>query len=80
VQDQVDVELSPGSARTWSDRSSLTVEFDRGGDFGSARKLLRPGAYEFVVTDAGWDLVATVTPAAGSRAATVQKNTLPARR
>jgi hypothetical protein len=80
VQDQVDAELSPGSARTWSDRSSLTVEFDRGGDFGATRKVLRPGAYEFVVTDAGWDLVATVTPVTGSRAATVQKNTLPARR
>ena len=80
VQDQVDAELSPGSARTWSDRTSLTVEFDRGGDFGATRKILKPGAYEFVVTDAGWDLVATVTPVAGSRAATVQKNTLPGRR
>ena len=80
VQDQVDAELSPGSARTWSDRTSLTVEFDRGGDFGATRKILKPGAYEFVVTDSGWDLVATVTPVTGGRAATVQKNTLPGRR
>src|SRR5436190_22186775 len=80
VQDQVDAELNPGTARTWSDRTSLTVEFDRGGNFGATRKVLRPGAYEFVVTDSGWDLVATVTPVTGSRAATVQKNTLPGRR
>ena len=80
VQDQVDAELRPGSARTWSDRASLTVEFDRGGDFGTTRKLLRPGAYEFVVTDEGWDLVATVTPATGGRAASLQKNALPGRR
>ena len=79
VQDQVDAELNPGTARTWSDRTSLTVEFDRGGDFGTTRKVLRAGAYEFVVTDEGWDLVATVTPA-GGKAASLQKNTLPGRR
>ena len=79
VQDQVDAELGPGTTRTWSDRTSLTVEFDRGGDFGTARKLLRPGAYEFVVTEQGWDLVSTVSPTKG-RAASLQKNTLPGRR
>jgi hypothetical protein len=80
VQDQVDAELNPGMARTWSDRTSLTVEFDRGGEFGSTRKLLKPGAYEFVVTDEGWDLVAAVAPANGGRAASLQKNSLPGRR
>jgi len=80
VQDQVDAELGPGMARTWSDRSSLTVEFDRGGDFGTTRKVLRPGAYEFVVTEEGWDLVAAVAPPTTSRSATVQKNALPGRR
>lgn len=80
VQDQVDAELGPGTARTWSDRSSLTVEFDRGGDFGTTRKILRPGAYEFVVTADGWDLVATVSPAVSGRAASLQKNTLPGKR
>jgi hypothetical protein len=80
VQDQVDAELGPGTTRTWSDRASLTVEFDRGGDFGATRKILRPGAYDFVVTEEGWDLVATVSPAASSRAASLQKNALPAQR
>ena len=77
VQDQVDAELAAGTTRTWSDRASLSVEFDRGGDFGTTRKILRPGAYEFVVSDEGWDLVATVTPAVSGRAAALQKNTLP---
>lgn len=77
VQDQVDAELGPGTTRTWSDRTSLTVEFDRGGEFGTDRKILRPGAYEFVVTEQGWDLVAAVMPTANGRAASLQKNTLP---
>lgn len=80
VQDQVDADLGPGTTRTWSDRTSLTVEFDRGGEFGTTRKTLRPGAYEFVVTEQGWDLVSTVTPTTNSRAASVQKNALPGRR
>lgn len=80
VQDQVDAELGPGTSRTWSDRTNLTVEFDRGGEFGTARKILRPGAYEFVVTEQGWDLVATVTPTTNGRAASIQKNSLPGRR
>ena len=80
VQDQVDAELAAGTTRTWSDRTSLSVEFDRGGDFGTTRKVLRPGAYEFVVTEEGWDLVATVSPAVNSRAASLQKNTVPGRK
>jgi hypothetical protein len=80
VQDQVDAELGAGTTRTWSDRASLIVEFDRGGEFGATRKILRPGAYDFVVTEEGWDLVATVSPATSSRAASLQKNALPARR
>lgn len=80
VQDQIDAELGPGTTRTWSDRTNLTVEFDRGGEFGTARKILRPGAYEFVITEQGWDLVSAVAPATTSRAASLQKNTLPGRR
>ena len=80
VQDQVDAELGPGTSRTWNDRTTLTVEFDRGGSYGSTRKILRPGAYDFVVTEEGWDLVATVNPTAVGRAASLQKNSLPPRR
>jgi hypothetical protein len=80
VQDQVDAELGPGTSRTWNDRTTLTVEFDRGGSFGSTRKILRPGAYDFVVTEEGWDLVATVNPPATGRSASLQKNSLPPRR
>ena len=80
VQDQVDAELAPGMTRTWNDRTSLTVEFDRGGSFGATRKILRPGAYEFIVTEEGWDLVATVNPPTTSRSASLQRNSLPPRR
>jgi hypothetical protein len=38
------------SDRTWM------IEFDRGGQFGSARYNLAPGVYTFSPTDRGWEL------------------------
>jgi hypothetical protein len=83
VGEQLDAELASGTTRTWSDRSSLSVEFDRGGNFGTTKKILRPGQYDFVVTDEGWDIVASAGDAgnlASGRANQVQRNSLPARR
>jgi hypothetical protein len=83
VGEQMDAELASGTTRTWSDRSSLTVEFDRGGNYGSERKILRPGQYDFVVTESGWDLVAATGESGNltaGRSNQVQRNSLPGRR
>lgn len=83
VGEQLDAELASGTTRTWSDRTSLTVEFDRGGNYGSTKKILRPGQYDFVVTDAGWDIVASEGDSGNltaGRSNQVQRNSLPARR
>ncbi|HEX5103742.1 MAG TPA: hypothetical protein VFV87_08035 [Pirellulaceae bacterium] len=79
LMDAQDVALRDGEVRTFSGRSSRVVEFDRGGDFGSARYDLAPGDYQFVISDRGWDLVRK--PAAAASTATrpsVRKNALPA--
>lgn len=57
VDENQEVALSAGQTQTLTDRGSYTVEFDRGGSFGTARKTLTSGAYEFQVTERGWDLV-----------------------
>lgn len=82
VEGHTRAELHPDGLRIWNDRTTLSVEFDRGGDFGVSRKLLRPGEYQFVITDGGWDIVAAAAAAPGGldRPAQVQRNTLPARR
>jgi hypothetical protein len=48
--------LSPGTEREMHFGGPRTLEFDRGGGFGTARVLLREGAYRFVSTDRGWVL------------------------
>lgn len=57
VDDNDEVTLNAGQTQTLTHRGSYNVEFDRGGDFGVARKSLSSGAYEFQVTERGWDLV-----------------------
>lgn len=69
-----EVTLSAGQTQTLNNQGSYTVEFDRGGNFGVARKTLTSGAYEFQVTERGWDLVEA------SRVATrptIRRNELP---
>ena len=56
IDEETDVRLEEGQSRSLSG-GPRTVEFDRGGDFGAAKKTLSEGTYEFVVTDRGWDLV-----------------------
>ncbi len=36
--------------------TSYVIEFDRGGDFGTARYTIADGTFEFTLTDRGWDL------------------------
>jgi hypothetical protein len=48
--------LDPGYEEAHDMASPQTISFDRGGDFGTAQYTLADGAYQFVVTDRGWDL------------------------
>lgn len=57
VDESDEVTLQSGQTQTLTNRGSYSVEFDRGGSFGVARKNLSSGAYEFQVTERGWDLV-----------------------
>jgi hypothetical protein len=74
VDDSSEVTLTAGRTQTLTNKSSYTIEFDRGGDFGTARKTLTGGAYEFAVTESGWDLVETGRVASKP---SVRKNALP---
>jgi hypothetical protein len=74
-----EVTLSDGQSHTVYAAGTRVIEFDRGGDFGTARYDLSGGEYEFVVSNNGWDLVEK--RAAGGNVATrpvLKKNTLPA--
>jgi hypothetical protein len=46
-----------GYSQKLTGRPSWIVEFDRGGSFGTARYTVTQGAYKFIATDRGWDLV-----------------------
>jgi hypothetical protein len=74
IDDTSEVTLTAGRTQTLTNKSSYTIEFDRGGDFGTARKTLTGGAYEFTVTESGWDLVETGRIASKP---SVRKNALP---
>jgi hypothetical protein len=78
LMDAQDVSLRDGETRTFTGRSTRVVEFDRGGDYGSARYDLTPGDYEFIVTARGWDLQRKTSAAASTAAKpSVRKNALP---
>lgn len=78
VADQsTEAELAPGETRVYTAQPVVVIEFDRGGDFGSARYRLTEGEHEFVPTDRGWDLVRRTSSSAANRTA-VRKNSLPA--
>lgn len=70
-------ELRDGQARSFSGSSHI-IEFDRGGDLGTARYELTSGVYAFTVTDRGWELVRETS--SGARTAdrpALKKNDLP---
>jgi hypothetical protein len=75
--DRKEASLADGETRTWTGNSRRSVQFDRGGDYGTANYSLTAGDYEFVVTPAGWDLVKDDSEAARTATATPRKNTLP---
>ena len=74
--DRQEASLSDGETRTWAGPARRSVQFDRGGSYGTAQYDLTAGEYEFIVTAGGWDLVRQDSTA--SRTATQpRKNTLP---
>lgn len=56
LADEEVVALKSGYFSKMETRSKLTIEFDRGGEFGSARYTLTEGTYRFDVTERGWEL------------------------
>ena len=76
VMDGQDVELGDGATRTFVGASHRTVQYDRGGQFGSTQQELTGGQYEFRITASGWDLVRRPDIPAASRTA-VKSNSLP---
>jgi hypothetical protein len=72
-------ELRDGQTRTFSG-SSHVIEFDRGGDLGTARYELTSGMYGFTITDRGWELVRETNTTPSARTAdrpALRKNELP---
>lgn len=49
--------MRTGQAQKFPNDRLWTIEFDRGGDFGTARYSLSPGTFKFKLTDRGWELV-----------------------
>jgi hypothetical protein len=75
VVDSQDVELADGAVRTFVGKTHRTVQYDRGGRFGSTQQEITGGQYEFRITATGWDLVRKAD-AFTSRTA-VRSNSLP---
>lgn len=69
-----EVEVRPGAGVVLKDKGSFQVEYDRGGDFGTAKAELSEGAYRLVVGDKGWQVV---PDAPAPAAATPRRNALP---
>ena len=74
--DGQDVDLSDGATRTFVGKSHRTIQYDRGGRFGSTQQDLTGGQYEFRITSTGWDLVRKPDLNPSSRTA-VRANSLP---
>lgn len=72
-----ELELAPGEVSLLRDKGRYVVEFDRGGDFGTARKELDEGTYEFSATSSGWDLQRTTSSSARGPEPLVRRNVLP---
>lgn len=77
--DGQEVALADGQSHTFYGGGSRTVEYDRGGSFGTGRVVVTEGQYEFVVTGRGWDLVRRgVSGGSVATRTTTPKNELPA--
>lgn len=79
VDDTLQLDLAPGEATPLKEKSSYSVAFDRGGDFGTSRRVLGEGSYEFVATETGWELRREASKSAMTEPAdtAVRRNELP---
>jgi len=81
VDDTLQLDLEPGESTPLKEKNSYSVAFDRGGDFGTSRRVLGEGIYEFVATESGWELRRDAVKTASSETPTepvVRRNELPA--
>jgi hypothetical protein len=76
VVDGQDVELADSGTRTFVGKTQRTIQYDRGGRFGSTQQDLTGGQYEFRITSSGWDLVRRPDLVPSSRTA-IRANSLP---
>ena len=76
VVDGQEVELTDGATRTFVGKTSRTIQYDRGGNYGSTQQDLAAGQYEFRITASGWDLARRPDRTPVSRTA-VRANSLP---
>jgi hypothetical protein len=74
--DEKSEELRDGQTRSYSG-SSHVVEFDRGGDLGTARYELSGGLYSFTVGDNGWELVRDSNVSRTADRPALRRNDLP---
>lgn len=79
IDDSREFSIAAGESQRLVERGKYTVEFDRGGQFGTARYTISEGLYEFTQTDHGWELYrqkdSALTKPADSK---VKPNPLPA--
>ena len=75
--DSKDEELTEGQARTFSGSGKRVIEFDRGGDRGTARYELTGGLYSFTVTSNGWDLVRETGVPQTAKRPVLRRNEIP---
>jgi hypothetical protein len=76
--DSQEIEISDGQSHSLRGDKQRVVEFDRGGNYGTARYAITDGQYEFVITGRGWDLVRKKSlPDSISLRPIVKRNTLP---
>lgn len=74
--DEKSEELRDGQTRTYSG-SSHVVEYDRGGNLGTARYELTGGLYSFVVGNNGWELLRDSNTTRTADRPAVKRNELP---
>lgn len=78
VEGKSEINLAPGDSQYLGERNAYLVEFDRGANFGTFRRELVAGTYDFVVTENGWDLQRVPVESSSTAVeATVRRNTLP---
>lgn len=56
LDDKWDFTMKPGEKQKLPEKASRIIEFDRGGEFGTARYTITEGYYDFHLTPKGWDI------------------------